>query len=133
MRLTALSLIAFSFAAAAQQPAPIVFFDIASADSASLREFYSRVFGWPIAPNGNFSVPVASPLPGTIRQDPADKRIYIGVADVDATLAEIAANGGTIEAGRFEVPGVVVLGLFKDPAGNSMGLVEIEDGKAKVP
>jgi hypothetical protein len=26
-----------------------------------------------------------------------------------------------------------VLGLFKDPAGNSVGLVEMENGKAKVP
>jgi hypothetical protein len=34
---------------------------------------------------------------------------------------------------RFEVPGVVVLGLFKDPDGNPMGLVEMENGKAKVP
>jgi hypothetical protein len=31
------------------------------------------------------------------------------------------------------VPGRVVLGLFKDPAGNSVGLVEMENGKAKVP
>jgi predicted enzyme related to lactoylglutathione lyase len=36
-------------------------------------------------------------------------------------------------APRFEVPGVVVLGLFTDPAGNSMGLVEMQDGKPKIP
>jgi hypothetical protein len=32
------------------------------------------------------------------------------------------------------VPGVVILGLFNDPAGNRMGLVEMgADGKAKIP
>ena len=114
-------------------PAPVVFFDIAGPDSSRLKQFYSELFGWDIGAGGNFATPSVSPLPATIRQDPAEKRIYIGVEDVAAKLAEIAANGGSIDAPRFEVPGVVVLGLFKDPAGNPMGLVEMQDGKAKVP
>jgi predicted enzyme related to lactoylglutathione lyase len=43
------------------------------------------------------------------------------------------AHGGAVVYPRFEVPGVVVLGLFSDPAGNRMGLVEMADGKALVP
>jgi hypothetical protein len=31
------------------------------------------------------------------------------------------------------VKGVVIIGLFTDPAGNSMGLVEMKDGKLKIP
>jgi len=31
------------------------------------------------------------------------------------------------------VKGVVILALFKDPAGNPMALVEMENGKAKIP
>jgi uncharacterized protein len=125
-----------SFAASAQPPAPIVFFDIAGPESANLQEFYSKLFTWRTdsAANGNWSIPVTMPLQGALRVgDPTEKRVYIGVDDVAAKLAEIAANGGTIDAPRFEVPGVVVLGLFKDPAGNPMGLVELEDGKAKIP
>ena len=38
-----------------------------------------------------------------------------------------------IDRPRFEVPGDVILGLFKDPAGNRVGLVEMENGKAKMP
>jgi len=56
-----------------------------------------------------------------------------GVPPCAAKLAEVAANGGTIDASRFEVPGVVVLGLFRDPAGNPMALVEMQDGKPKIP
>jgi predicted enzyme related to lactoylglutathione lyase len=125
-----------AFAASAQPAAPIVFFDIAGPESANLREFYSKLFGWGSDPaaNGNWSIPVTTPLQGTLRVgDPPEKRLYVGVDDVAAKLAQIAANGGTIDAPRFEVPGVVVLGLFKDPAGNPMGLVELEDGKAKIP
>lgn len=68
-----------------------------------------------------------------IRQDPAEKRVYLGVDDITAKLNEIEQNGGSIDTPRFEVPGMVVLGLFKDPAGNPMGLVELENGELKIP
>ena len=122
--------------AQAPAPAPIVFFDVAGPEAAKLPEFYSKLFGWQTDPraNGNWSIPVVTPLLGAMRiGDAPEKRIYIGVDDVAATLAEVAVNGGTIDAPRFEVPGVVVIGLFKDPAGNPMALVEMQDGKPKIP
>jgi uncharacterized protein len=115
------------------EPAPIFFFDIAGPDAAKLHKFYSDLFGWKISPDGRFSTKVVSPLPASIRKDRVEKRIYIGVKDVTATLTEIKAKGGKIHVPRFEVPGVVILGLFEDPAGNAMGLVEMKDGKPKVP
>jgi predicted enzyme related to lactoylglutathione lyase len=136
-------------------PAPVVFFDIAGKESTNLPDFYSQIFGWEVAPDGRFTAQVKSPplvprsdypaasvgfttsvtapLPGQIRQDPSEKRVYLGVPDVTATLAAIRAKGGTIEAQRFEVPGVVVLGLFKDPGGNAMGLVEMDGDRVKIP
>jgi len=113
--------------------APVVFFDIAGPDLGKQTAFYRAVFGWDIAADGRFTVASASPLPATLRQDPAGKMIYLGVDDVTASLAKIVANGGTIDAPRFEVKGVVVLGLFSDPAGNKLGLVELKDGKPKIP
>ena len=106
--------------------------DIAGPDGASLRSFYSDVFGWEAATT-QFTVPVAAPFKATIREDPAEKRFYLGVDDVTGKLAEIQAHGGSIDAARFEVPRVVVLGLFRDPAGNPMGLVEMENGEPRVP
>jgi hypothetical protein len=136
-------------------PAPVVFFDIAGESSSSLAEFYSEIFGWQIAPDGRFTTQVKSPplvprsdypaagvgftttvtapLPGQIRQDPSEKRIYLGVPDVAATLEAIRAKGGTIDAPRFAVPGVVVLGLFTDPEGNAMGLIELDGDRVKIP
>jgi len=114
-------------------PAPIVFFDIAGHEIGVLQKFYADLFGWRSAANGRLSIPISSPVPSTFRADPAEKRIYIGVENVAKKLEEIKTRGGTIDAPRFEVPGVAVLGLFKDPAGNPMGLVEMENGKPRVP
>ena len=121
--------------AAKRMPAPIVYFDIAGPADAKQAAFYEKIFGWTAGRGGVVSVPVTGPqLSGTLRNDPAAKVIYIGVPDVAATLKEITATGGKVVAPRFEVKGVVVLGLFTDPAGNTMGLVELTaDGKTKVP
>ena len=120
---------------------PVVFFDIAGPDLAAQAAFYRDVFGWDSAPDRNapelaskiLPVPVTSPLSGTLRKDPPDKVIYLGVADITATLAKIEAHGGAAASPRMEVPGVVVLALFTDPAGNRMGLVEMDGGTVKIP
>lgn len=115
-------------------PAPIVFFDIAGPDLAVQRAFYRDVFGWESAPTGH--VAAATPpgqLPGFLRTDPAAVLLYFGVQDVTATLAKIEAAGGAIAVPRFEVPGVVVLGLFNDPSGNRLGLVEMNGDTRKIP
>ena len=119
----------------AMPSAPIVFFDIAGPDLAKQRDFYKNVFGWESSPRGDVKVSVGGPpLEGFLRTDPAEKVIYLGVPDIKATEAAIKANGGAITAPRFEVKGVVILGLFTDPAGNRMGLVEMgPDGRNKIP
>jgi predicted enzyme related to lactoylglutathione lyase len=137
------------------KPAPVMFFDLAGEQSTKLSGFYSSIFGWTVAPDGRFtahvvspplvarsdyqlaygtySATISAPLGGQIRPDPSEKRVYLGVPDVAATLNAIKAQGGTIEAPRFEVPGVVVLGLFKDPGGNAMGLIELDGDRVRIP
>jgi predicted enzyme related to lactoylglutathione lyase len=68
-----------------------------------------------------------------LRTDPAERMIYLGVSGVTATLAEVVAHGGKVVAPRFEVKGVVVLGLFTDPAGNRMGVVEMRGDEPAIP
>ena len=111
----------------------VVFFDIAGPDDAVLRTFYDSVFGWISDDRGQFNVPVTTPMSAAIRKDPAEKRLYVGVPDVTATLALIEQSGGTVDTPRFEVPGVIVLGLFRDPAGNPMGLVEMDGDSHRIP
>src|SRR5271155_1120163 len=109
-----------AIAAPAPPPAPIVFFDIAGPDLTSQSDFYKAVFNWRIGPTGSLSVPTTNPLPGNLRvekptQGPLSERVlYVGVPDINATLAKITALGGSVVFPRTEVPGVVVLSLFKD-------------------
>lgn len=125
----AASLLATSAAAA---PAPIVFFDIAGPDLASQAAFYKAVFGWEAGPTGGLTVPSVAPLPGTLRvENPkegpvAERVLYVGVPDINATLEAVKAHGGSVVFGRTVASGVVILALFKDPAGNRMGLVELD-------
>lgn len=116
---------------------PIVFFDIAGPDGGVQKEFYSKVFNWEVGgPMNSLSVPVNASkagLMGTLRTDPSEVMLCMGVEDIPGTLARIVEHGGSIVAPRFEVPGVVTLGLFTDPAGNRMGLVEMEGDTVKVP
>ena len=133
-------LAAIPAAAPPAKPAPIVFFDIAATDLKSQADFYRGVFGWQSGPGGDLSVPVTAPIPGLLRVEAAgpnpvaERVLYVGVPDINAALDQIKAHGGAVVFPRQVVPGVVILALFKDPAGNRMGLVELgSDGKPKVP
>jgi predicted enzyme related to lactoylglutathione lyase len=120
-------------------PAPVVFFDIAATDLTSQATFYKAVFDWDVSPDGRLTVPVVSPLPGNMRVEApnagavAERVLYIGVPDINATLETVKQHGGSVVFGRMAVPGVVILALFKDPAGNRMGVVEMADGKPIIP
>jgi len=97
------------------------------------------VLGWDVGADGRLTVPVASPLPGSVRIEAAgaapvaERVLYVGVPDIPAALEAVKAHGGSVVFGRMVVPGVVILALFQDPAGNRMGLVEMADGKPVVP
>lgn len=122
----ALAAIGLPFAAAGAQSAaagaPIVFFDIAGPDAAALKQFYAGNFGWSIDGANAIATPG---LKGTLRQDPRETLIYLGVPDIDAALKGIAASGGATVLPRTVIPHVVTFAIFTDPAGNRMGLVEL--------
>lgn len=105
--------------------APIVYFDIAGPDGAKLKDFYSTVFGWAIDSHSSIAASSTGGLKGGIRQDPAEKVIYLGVPDIVEALRQIEASGGKTVVPRTVVPGVVTFALFLDPAGNRLGLAEI--------
>ena len=100
--------------------APIVFFDIAGPDAAKLRDFYSSNFGWDIPATNMIKT---ANLEGTLRQDPPEKILYIGVPDLDAAIEKVKATGGTVETPKLPIPGGQQFVLFRDPAGNRMGIV----------
>ncbi len=104
--------------------APIVYFEVAGPDADQLRNFYTSVFGWDIDDSRNITSTSAG-IKGGIRQDPAEKVLYLGVPDIDAALVQIELAGGRVLVRRTVVPGVVTFALFTDPAGNRLGLAEL--------
>lgn len=105
---------------------PIVYFEIAGSDAAQLKAFYSTVFGWSIDGTDIIAAASTGGLRGGIRQDPAEKVLYMGVPDIKSALKQIEAAAGNTIVPRTVVPGVVTFALFTDPAGNRMGLAELE-------
>lgn len=117
--------------ASAQTGAPVVFFSIFGPEGEKLQQFYAGLFEWKIAPTGDVTTPVSSPLPANIGKGEAETLVYIGVDDINATLAKVKERGGTIRYPRFEVPGRVVLALFKDPAGTAWASSRWRTGEPK--
>jgi predicted enzyme related to lactoylglutathione lyase len=102
--------------------APIVFFDIAGPDAAKLKMFYAGNFGWDIDAANGIKTPQ---LAGTLRQDPPEKILYIGVPNLDDAIKKVTDTGGKIVTPKIPIPtGMFV--IFEDPAGNRMGLVELK-------
>lgn len=119
---------------------PVVHFEVIGPDPAALRVFYAALFGWdsiagaPVAPGVSdpesyafLDAPQgAGPVAGGIGGGPGFEPravFYVGVADVARALADVVRLGGTVALGpqRNEGTGVVV-GHFRDPAGNLVGV-----------
>ncbi len=112
---------------------PIVHFELMGPDAESMKNFYSSVFDWKLqSPPGfdNYFMTEAEDtgVGGAVGQGmeemPAYSAIYIQVEDIDSTLAKIEESGGKTVVPRTVIPETVVFGMFHDPAGNLVALVE---------
>ena len=113
----------------------IVHFELMGPDGDKLAAFYGDLFGWKLAPTPGFDAynmtdPEETGIGGAIGQGnenmPQYQTIYVQVESVDEHLAKAEGAGGTTVVPRTEVPGTVTFGLFTDPAGNLVGVVEEE-------
>lgn len=111
----------------------IVHWELMGPDAEAQRAFYTSIFDWELTtPEGFDSYYTTNGddmgVNGAIGQGsedmPSYQCIYVAVEDIDSKLGEVAANGGSVAMPRTEIPGVVTFAMFKDPAGNLVGLVE---------
>ncbi len=110
---------------------PIVHVEISTTDHQKSAEFYSKVFDWKVqhidAMNYSTFSTGDDQLAGGFNPAPQNMPIgstsvYIGTDDIEASLAEIEANGGKTLMPKNEIPGMGWFALFQDPAGNTLGL-----------
>lgn len=118
-------------------PATLRHFAINADDVPRARAFYEKVFGWtftPWGPPGFYQVRDAGAgLVGALqgRRDIDGHKmpgmeITFGVDDLEATIAAIEANGGTILMAPFHIETVGRLIFFRDTEGNIAGAMQYE-------
>ncbi|WP_067891473.1 VOC family protein [Nocardia vaccinii] len=110
---------------------PVVHWEIGGPDAPALRKFYGTVFGWQMAEaEPGYTLVEASDggLAGGIMQTsegtPAYVTIYIRVADLEATLAQIQQLGGTVVVPPTAISDAMSFALFTDPGGAVVGILQ---------
>jgi len=113
---------------------PVVHFELHAPDQAAAATFYSELFGW---------ITQTVPVPGSADYTLVDTRagsginggiggtddgrtwstVYIEVEDVQATLDKVESLGGKVLMPASDI-GMVILGLFADPQGNTVGVTK---------
>ena len=115
---------------------PVVWFEVMGDNGEKLRSFYRRLFEWKIdASNpmkyGMVEAANGRGIPGGVGElgDKPQPKVtfYVSTASVERSLHKAKELGGRVLMGRTEMPGGPVLGMFSDPEGNAIGLVEEHD------
>lgn len=118
----------------------IVHWELMGPDGDSLKSFYSELFGWQTEAVPGFDsyhmvAEDSSGLAGAVGQGndemPQYQTMYVQVPDVDKHLAQAEGLGGKTVVPKMVIPGTVTFGLFTDPAGNMVGVVEEETPPAE--
>jgi len=121
---------------------PVVHFEITGEDPATLRSFYSALFGWQVSTSHSANYWLVKPeysarlegpgMSGAIGAGPPGHPgrvvIYVEVPDIDEALTKAEALGGARMFGPQSFNGFSI-GLFRDPEGHMVGVVRPEETK----
>lgn len=115
---------------------PVTWFEVLGNDGDRLRTFFSDLFGWTFnADNpikyGTADTKASRGIPGGIGQAYPGTRswvtFYVETPSVTASLERATQLGGKVVLARTVMPDVT-LGIFEDPEGHTIGLVEAKSG-----
>ena len=116
---------------------PVVHFEVIGKDAGKLQSYYSELFGWEFDTDNPMNYGVV-PRDGNTSEDgigigggvgtgpegyDGHVTFYVAVPDVEAALAKAESLGGSRIMGPDEVMDGLVLGLFTDPEGHVIGVV----------
>ena len=109
----------------------VVHWEIQSQNPERLHSFYRDAFGWVIDANNPMNYGMVQSkgdegINGGIGGSPqggSRVTVYAAVPSIDAALQRIAELGGQVIMPRQDI-GPVIMGLYTDPEGNLMGLIE---------
>jgi uncharacterized protein len=109
--------------------------ELVTTDQGAARDFYGPLFGWSFDDHdmgemghyyigtieGDEIVGVSGQMPG-MEGHPAFWGVYLACDDVDAVTAKVAAAGGKVEAGPFDVNDNGRMSALQDPTGARINL-----------
>jgi predicted enzyme related to lactoylglutathione lyase len=111
---------------------PVIWFEVLGQDGQRLQGFYGELFGWKFDANNPMKYGMADTgeqrgIPGGVGQVFPGTRswttFYVETADVAKSLEQAARLGGKVVLAKTALPDVT-LGVFEDPEGHVIGLVE---------
>ncbi len=109
---------------------PVVYFEIVGGDGAGQQAFYKDLFGWNVAPvestGGSYARVNGAGLEGGVGAFPGAPNyvtVYVQAKDPAAALERAERLGGTRLMEAREVRPGVTVAMFRDPAGNAVGLI----------
>lgn len=114
-----------------RSPTPFIWYELMTSDHEAAFAFYSQVFGWSVSksPLGSHEYLIANAGPYavggmmTIPEEAGDGGMqpcwssYLGVDDVEATCAQVAAAGGKVLCAPADIPAVGRFAVLADPDG----------------
>lgn len=111
---------------------PVMWFEVVGKNPKQLQEFYGKLFGWSfqVMPDNGYGLANTGDgrgIPGgvgpTYPNGTSWVTFYTETPDVAASLAKAESLGGKTLVPRTVMPDVT-LGIFADPEGHVLGLVE---------
>ncbi|MEM9728127.1 MAG: VOC family protein [Myxococcota bacterium] len=109
---------------------PVVWFEVMGKNGKALRSFYGELFGWDYqmakeVDYGMIEADGGQGIPGGVGQSQEQYvTFYIATPSIEASLEQINERGGKTVMPRTVLPEGTTIGMFTDPEGNTVGLVE---------
>ncbi|MCO4769125.1 MAG: VOC family protein [Deltaproteobacteria bacterium] len=113
----------------------IVWFEVVGQDADKMRAFYGKLFGWNfnVLPEIDYGLTACEEtgIPGGVGKAQAGNgwnAFYVGVDDLDATLAMASDSGASVLQPPTTLPDGTYLAVIADPEGRPLGLVKNQAG-----
>lgn len=106
----------------------LCYLQIPATDAMASAEFYQKVFGWHVErPYPSFEAPglIGQWVDDRAPAPDAGPLMWINVDRIDETLAKVSAGHGMVVEPPSLDDGVRWLATIRDPAGNTVGLVQL--------
>lgn len=110
-------------------PHPVVHWEIGAKDASKMKEFYAKLFDWPIdATNPEYGMVgvQGEGIGGGIMQTPAEAppyvTFYVSVDDLEAMLEKAGSLGANTVVPPTPIPGMGAFAMFADPEGHVIGI-----------